>query len=49
MQNARLPLEWRDQCAHKLIPLRRCRVDNYYLPWRCTDERHDYEKCQYME
>ncbi|KAF1815260.1 hypothetical protein P152DRAFT_471875 [Eremomyces bilateralis CBS 781.70] len=49
MSEARLPLAYRDSCAHLLIPLNKCRYDNYYLPWRCEDERHGYEKCQYEE
>ncbi|KAL9535209.1 NADH dehydrogenase [ubiquinone] 1 beta subcomplex subunit 7 [Sphaerulina musiva] len=49
MSDARLPLAYRDSCAHLLIPLNKCRYDNYYLNWRCQDERHSYEKCQYEE
>ncbi|KAH9825440.1 NADH dehydrogenase [ubiquinone] 1 beta subcomplex subunit 7 [Teratosphaeria destructans] len=49
MSAARLPLAYRDSCAHLLIPLNKCRFDNYYLSWRCVDERHSYEKCQYEE
>ncbi|KAL5209567.1 hypothetical protein ABZP36_005190 [Zizania latifolia] len=47
MAEARLPLPYRDQCAHLLIPLNKCRVAEYYLPWKCEPERHSYEKCQY--
>ncbi|KAJ2891202.1 hypothetical protein MKZ38_000736 [Zalerion maritima] len=49
MREAKLPLPYRDSCAHLLIPLNRCRFENYYLPWKCVDERHSYEKCQYDE
>jgi len=35
MSAARLPLAYRDSCAHLLIPLNRCRFDTYYLPWKC--------------
>ncbi|QKX56996.1 uncharacterized protein TRUGW13939_04104 [Talaromyces rugulosus] len=49
MSDARLPLAYRDSCAHLLIPLNRCRRDEYYLPWKCETERHIYEKCQYNE
>ncbi|KAK3209927.1 hypothetical protein GRF29_44g1057185 [Pseudopithomyces chartarum] len=49
MSAARLPLAYRDSCAHLLIPLNRCRFEEYYLPWKCEDERHSYEKCQYEE
>ncbi|KAJ5153463.1 uncharacterized protein N7482_009941 [Penicillium canariense] len=49
MSEARLPMQYRDSCAHLLIPLNRCRQAEYYLPWKCEDERHSYEKCQYEE
>ncbi|CZT16615.1 probable NADH-ubiquinone oxidoreductase B18 subunit [Ramularia collo-cygni] len=49
MSAAKLPLAYRDSCAGLLIPLNKCRMDNYYLTWRCQDERHSYEKCQYEE
>ncbi len=32
-----------------LIPLNICRHKTDYLPWKCEDERHVYEKCQYDE
>jgi hypothetical protein len=35
MSAARLPLAYRDTCAHLLIPLNRCRQEEYYLPWKC--------------
>ena len=35
MSDARLPLAYRDSCAHLLIPLNRCRYEEYYLPWKC--------------
>ncbi|THW21437.1 hypothetical protein D6D25_06880 [Aureobasidium pullulans] len=49
MSDARLPIPYRDTCAHLLIPLNRCRHNEYYLPWKCENERHSYEKCQYEE
>ncbi|KAF4626776.1 hypothetical protein G7Y89_g11379 [Cudoniella acicularis] len=49
MSEARLPLAYRDTCANLLIPLNRCRYEEYYLPWKCETERHSYEKCQYVE
>jgi len=49
MSNASLPIQYRDSCANLLIPLNRCRVQEYYLPWKCENERHSYEKCQYLE
>jgi NADH dehydrogenase (ubiquinone) 1 beta subcomplex subunit 7 len=35
MSDARLPMQYRDSCAHLLIPLNTCRVSEYYLPWKC--------------
>lgn len=32
-----------------LIPLNKCRKQTLYAPWKCEDERHTYEKCQYDE
>jgi len=49
MSEAKLPLAYRDSCANLLIPLNRCRYEEYYLPWKCETERHSYEKCQYDE
>lgn len=36
MSDARLPLAYRDSCASLLIPLNKCRVQNYYMPWTCV-------------
>ncbi|BGP39088.1 hypothetical protein JCM10450v2_003040 [Rhodotorula kratochvilovae] len=44
---ARVPLGWRDACGKLLIPLNVCRHENLYATWKCDDERHVYEKCQY--
>lgn len=35
MSANKVPLPYRDSCAHLLIPLNNCRFDNFYLPWRC--------------
>ncbi|KAG0172656.1 hypothetical protein DFQ28_007370 [Apophysomyces sp. BC1034] len=47
MAKSRIPLEYRDYCAHLLLPLNKCRGETFYLPWKCENERHEYEKCQY--
>ena len=49
MKAAKVPLVFRDYCAHILIPLNKCRVKSWYSPFKCTDLRHSYEKCQYEE
>jgi len=45
----RIPIEWRDFCAHFLIPLDHCRRETLFMPWKCHQERHAYEKCQYED
>lgn len=47
MVDNRVPIPYRDQCAHLLIPLNKCRQSEFYLPWKCENERHSYEKCEY--
>ncbi|KAJ1662133.1 hypothetical protein IW140_006132 [Coemansia sp. RSA 1813] len=49
MAEAAIPLRYRDYCAHLLVPLNKCRHRSMYLPWKCEDERHTYEKCQYED
>eukprot|EP00227_Mantoniella_beaufortii_P016837 CAMPEP_0197592312 /NCGR_PEP_ID=MMETSP1326-20131121/15025_1 /TAXON_ID=1155430 /ORGANISM="Genus nov. species nov., Strain RCC2288" /LENGTH=89 /DNA_ID=CAMNT_0043157999 /DNA_START=184 /DNA_END=453 /DNA_ORIENTATION=- len=49
MMAAKIDLAYRDFCAHLLIPLNECRKKEYYIPWRCGDEKHHYDKCQYKE
>ncbi|KNC77591.1 hypothetical protein SARC_09949 [Sphaeroforma arctica JP610] len=45
----RIEMQHRDNCASFLVPLNRCRYETRYKTWKCTDERHAYEKCQYEE
>ena len=49
MRAAKLPISFRDYCAHLLIPLNKCRQDTMYMPFKCGHERHEYEKCMYIE
>ncbi|RVX68011.1 hypothetical protein B0A52_08422 [Exophiala mesophila] len=49
MSEARVPLAYRDNCAGLLIPLNKCRHDTFFAIWKCENERHAYEKCQYEE
>lgn len=35
MRDAKVPMQYRDSCAHLLIPLNRCRFETYYMPWKC--------------
>ncbi|KAL4360612.1 hypothetical protein GQ457_04G010080 [Hibiscus cannabinus] len=47
MVENKVPIPYRDQCAHLLIPLNKCRQSEFYLPWKCENQRHSYEKCEY--
>lgn len=49
MMDAKIDIAFRDQCAGLLIPLNKCRRATYYAPYKCEHERHEYEKCQYLE
>ena len=40
MSAARVPLAYRDSCANLLIPLNKCRYNEYYLPWKCEVRLH---------
>ena len=44
---AKLPIHERDGCAALLIPLNECRRAAKFVPWKCGDVRHMYEKCLY--
>ncbi|GHP04347.1 hypothetical protein PPROV_000310100 [Pycnococcus provasolii] len=49
LQQHKIPLQYRDYCAHLLIPLNECRVKNFWWPGTCKHERHEFEVCQYRE
>ena len=44
-----IPLYARDHCAHWLIELKRCHRKEFYLPWKCEFEKHNYEACVLQE
>lgn len=49
LADAKVPLHLRDYCAHLAVPLLECQKKNYYLPWKCKHERHEWEVCEYTE
>ena len=49
MISAKVPLEGRDYCAHKLIQLMACRADVWPWAYKCLPEKHEYIHCQYEE
>lgn len=46
MMANKLDVNVRDNCAHLLIPLNKCRIATHFAMWKCDHERHEYEKCQ---
>lgn len=49
MKDAQVPINFRDYCADILIKLNECRKANYWMPGKCEELMHAYEKCQYHE
>lgn len=49
MESAKIPLQDRDYCAHKLIDYRACRADVFPFVYKCHHEKHDYLNCEYEE
>lgn len=47
MAKAKIPLAFRDTCAHLLIPLNKCRRETFWNPDKCGHYRHTYEECLY--
>ena len=44
----KIPLGFRDHCAHLLVDLNKCRRDTFFSPWSCGHERHTYEQCEHI-
>lgn len=49
MVSAKLPLDARDYCAHKLLKYHACRTDTFPFVYKCHHEKHDYLTCEYEE
>ena len=49
MARHKVPVAYRDYCAHLLIRLNKCRDVSLYAPWKCEHERHSYEVCEFKE
>lgn len=47
LDKLQVPIDLRDECVHYWIPLNKCRLDTYYLPWKCSEERINYERCKF--
>ena len=48
IKKARMPLGYRDTCAHLLLQLNECRRQTFFNPHKCGHQRHTYEECQYI-
>lgn len=49
MESAKISLEDRDYCAHKLLKYRACRADTFPFVYKCHHEKHDYLTCEYED
>ncbi|KAJ8902690.1 hypothetical protein NDN08_006010 [Rhodosorus marinus] len=43
---AQIPPYRQNYCSHLKVPLKKCMVDNYSLPWKCKYQMHTLEKCE---
>jgi len=49
MRDHQIPLLARDNCAALLIPLNKCRLESFALPWKCGVLKEEYRHCQKAE
>lgn len=49
MRSAKIPVDNRDYCAHKLLQYWSCRKDHFPFVVQCEHEKHSYLNCQYEE
>ncbi|KAH7971457.1 hypothetical protein HPB49_024302 [Dermacentor silvarum] len=47
MESAKVPPEYRNFCAHKLIELRACMKHRFPFVTTCGHEKHEYASCMY--
>jgi len=47
MAKKKIPRNFRDNCAHLLHPLNKCRQNSSLTLWSCKRLRHDYYMCQH--
>lgn len=49
MESAKVPLHFRDYCAHTYIGLEKCKKDKFPFVYRCHPEKHEHDHCQLEE
>ena len=49
MEDAKIPIASRDECSHVLVKLQECRIETFYLPWKCVEKRNAYLRCEEKE
>ena len=50
MEDAHVPLDKRDYCAHLYIAWKKCHMEN--MPWgkaKCKPQIHEYTHCEHEE
>lgn len=48
LKKEHVPLAFRDNCAHLLVPLNQCRRQTFFNPNSCGHQRHIYEECEFI-
>ena len=48
LKDHKIPVAYRDNCAHLLVPLNVCRRQTFFSPNQCQHQRHIYEECEYI-
>jgi len=49
MENARVPLEFRDYCVDNYIRWVKCKRDYFPTTWKCAEAQHNWNHCIYEE
>ncbi|XP_034960699.2 NADH dehydrogenase [ubiquinone] 1 beta subcomplex subunit 7 [Zootoca vivipara] len=49
MNDAQLPLDLRDYCAHYFLKLAKCKRDKFPNIFGCKHERHDWDYCEHLD
>ncbi|XP_071487641.1 NADH dehydrogenase [ubiquinone] 1 beta subcomplex subunit 7-like [Diadema antillarum] len=49
MNQARVPLDKRDYCAHLYIALMKCKNENFPNALKCNHVKHAYNHCEYED
>jgi NADH dehydrogenase (ubiquinone) 1 beta subcomplex subunit 7 len=49
LRACKIPKEQWDFCAHKLLEVEKCKMDNFPYVWKCKSQSHDLSMCYFDE